>query len=211
MKNINSDYPNAKPAYPPGLIKRTSSRLGKILKNVTIEPAVFLISFSTNMDDVTLSQMTLYKSCINDFQFDNGTCSNLVNDFEANSAVQKEVILIRFFTNAAPNKIFTFQVNQFRVYQTLVSSLFPIFFSFYLGAWCDLFGRKLLFFIYLFSRCVEQCVVIICAVFLESRKEYLLLQNIPAAISGNKVIFASFAVHRYILRSVSFAANFSCF
>ena len=97
MKNINSDYPNAKPAYPPGLIKRTSSRLGKILKNVTIEPAVFLISFSTNMDDVTLSQMTLYKSCINDFQFDNGTCSNLVNDFEANSAVQKEVILISFF------------------------------------------------------------------------------------------------------------------
>ena len=98
MKNINSDYPNAKPAYPPGLIKRTSSRLGKILKNVTIEPAVFLISFSTNMDDVTLSQMTLYKSCINDFpQFDNGTCLNLVNDFEANSAVQKEVILIRFF------------------------------------------------------------------------------------------------------------------
>ena len=166
MKNISSDYPNAKPAYPPGLVKRTSSRLGKILRNITIEPAVFLISFSTNMDDVTLSQMTLYKSCTNDFpQYDNETCLHLVSNHEANSVVQKEV-------------------NQFRVYQTLVSSLFPIFFSFYLGAWCDLFGRKLLFFIYLMSRCVEQVVVIICAVFLQSKKEYLLLQNIPAAISG---------------------------
>ena len=96
MINIKSDYPNAQPAYPPGLIKRTSSRLGRILKTITIEPAVFLISFSTNMDDVTLSQMTLYKSCSNDFpQYDNETCLNLVNDTEANSAVQKEVFLIR--------------------------------------------------------------------------------------------------------------------
>lgn len=96
MRNIKSDYPNAQPAYPPGLIKRTSSRLGRILKTITIEPAVFLISFSTNMDDVTLSQMTLYKSCSNDFpQYDNETCLNLVNDTEANSAVQKEVFLIR--------------------------------------------------------------------------------------------------------------------
>ena len=70
------------------------------------------------------------------------------------------------------------------MYQTLVSSLFPIFFSFYLGAWCDLFGRKLLFFIYLVSRMMEEAVVIICGIFLESKKEYLLLQNIPAAISG---------------------------
>ena len=41
------------------------------------------------------------------------------------------------------------------------------------------------------SRCVEQCVVIISAVYLESKKEYLLLQNIPAAISGNFIFCTS--------------------
>ena len=95
MKPISglSEYESrAKPAFHPTLIKRTTARLKKILTNITIEPAVFLISFSTNMDDVSLSQMTLYKSCENDFpQYNHTTCLNLVQNFEANRVVQQEV------------------------------------------------------------------------------------------------------------------------
>ena len=66
----------------------------------------------------------------------------------------------------------------------LVGTIFPVFFSFYLGAWCDLFGRKLLFKIYLTARCLEQVVVILCAYFIESPKEYLLIAPIPVALAG---------------------------
>ena len=34
----------------------------------------------------------------------------------------------------------------------------------------------------------EEAVVITCGIFLEAKKEYLLLQNIPAAISGKYLI-----------------------
>ena len=64
----------------------------------------------------------------------------------------------------------------------LVGTIFPVFFAFYLGAWCDLFGRKLLFKIFLIARCLDQVVVILCAYFLESPKEYLLLSSIPTSL-----------------------------
>ena len=92
MKGLNDYSKNSKPAYPPSLIKRTALRLGRILKNVTIEPAVFLISFSSSMDDVTLSQMTLYKSCTNDFlEYNQTVCTNLIQYGDANRVVQQEV------------------------------------------------------------------------------------------------------------------------
>ena len=76
------------------------------------------------------------------------------------------------------------QVAQFTVYKMLVGTIFPVFFAFYLGAWCDLFGRKLLFKIFLIARCLDQVVVILCAYFLESPKEYLLLSSIPTSLAG---------------------------
>ncbi len=75
-------------------------------------------------------------------------------------------------------------MTQFGVYKTLVGSVFPVFFAFYMGAWCDLFGRKLLFYIYLTARIVEQMIVIACAYFMMSAKEYLLLSSIPQALAG---------------------------
>ena len=78
------------------------------------------------------------------------------------------------------------QVAQFAVYQMLVSTIFPVFFSFYLGAWCDLFGRKLLFKIYLSARCMDQIIVILCAYFVNSPKEYLLLAKIPSSLAGTQ-------------------------
>ena len=42
------------------------------------------------------------------------------------------------------NELIQENVAQFSVYKTLINSIFPIFFAFYLGAWADLFGRKLL-------------------------------------------------------------------
>ena len=69
----------------------------KVLKNITIEPASFLISFSTQMDDVSLSQMTIYKTCRE--QYNETVCddSNLVTNFtDVNQEVQEEVSELLF-------------------------------------------------------------------------------------------------------------------
>lgn len=58
-----------------------------------------------------------------------------------------------------------------------------------MGAWCDLFGRKLLFYCYLTARVLEEVVVIICAIFLLSPKEYILLAGLPLAFVGGFGVF----------------------
>ena len=77
-------------------------------------------------------QMVISKSCINDFNFTETICQNLQNGSydEENVLVSKEL-------------------NQYNVYKTYITSIFPVFFSFYLGAWADLFGRKPLFYLFL--------------------------------------------------------------
>ncbi len=56
--------------------------------------------------------------------------------------------------------------------------------SFYLGAWADLFGRKLLFYIFLTAYILKQAIVIVCAYYFDSPKEFLLLSEVPSALSG---------------------------
>ena len=68
------------------------SYITKVFTNITIEPAYFLISFAAELDDVSLSQMTIYKSCRADFHYNDTVCENLVTDFkEENDIVQNEV------------------------------------------------------------------------------------------------------------------------
>ena len=40
------------PPLPPGLIKRTTNRLVKIIQNVTIEPALFIMAFCSSMESI---------------------------------------------------------------------------------------------------------------------------------------------------------------
>ena len=80
-----------RPAYPPALIQRQTSRLMKVAANITIEPALFLISFSSSMDDVSLANMVLYKTCKEN---NNDTvCLDLLNDnyTDINEDVQETV------------------------------------------------------------------------------------------------------------------------
>ncbi len=75
------------------------------------------------------------------------------------------------------------------MYQTITDSIFPVFFSFYLGAWADLFGRKLLFYIFLSAKLLAQSGTILCAYFIEAPKEWLLLANLPTSLSGGYAVW----------------------
>ena len=76
-----------------------------------------------------------------------------------------------------------FQVAQFNVYQTWSDSIFPIFFSFYLGAWADLNGRKTIMHIYMAGQFIAQIIILLSAIFMDWPKEVLLASIIiPAAV-----------------------------
>ena len=160
-------------------IQRTSRRIMKILQNITIEPAMFLIAFSSGIDNIANSQMVVLKSCKNDFPEYNETVCNNLNDYhDANIAVSNEL-------------------NQFNVYKQLITSIFPVFFSFYLGAWADLFGRKFLFYLFLSAFASEQAIVLVCAYFFDSKKEFILISYIPTALSGGFAIW-SLSINAFI-------------
>jgi hypothetical protein len=87
----------APPPFPPSLVARTAARLKLIFLNITIEPAMFLMAFSGSLDNVSVSQMQIYKCCRIDFGFNDTVCENLVTDFkEENLMVQDRVIIIIF-------------------------------------------------------------------------------------------------------------------
>ena len=66
----------------------------------------------------------------------------------------------------------------------MVTSFFPIFFSFYLGAWCDTFGRKLCIFLFMFTRILGQAVLILLAYNMHWAKEWFLLTLVPTTLIG---------------------------
>ena len=96
----------------------------KLAKSITIEPAVFLVSLSTTIENIANSQLVIDKTCEVDFNYNETVCDNLVTDFKHENEEIEE------------------QTAQFSVYKTLISSIFPIFFAFYLGAWAGCFDRK---------------------------------------------------------------------
>ena len=54
--------------------------IAMVVKNITIEPAMFLISFSAMLDSVANSQMVVLKSCKTDFGYNDTVCNNLSSD-----------------------------------------------------------------------------------------------------------------------------------
>lgn len=72
---------------------RTAARLKLIFTNITIEPAMFLIAFSSSLDDVSVKQMLIEKTCRYDFLFNDTVCDNLLTEEyeDENKAVQDEV------------------------------------------------------------------------------------------------------------------------
>ena len=74
------------------ITKPKENFIKKVIKNITIEPAMFVISLAVMLDGVSYGQMVLEKSCKVDFGFNDTVCDNLVHDFkEENELVQNEV------------------------------------------------------------------------------------------------------------------------
>ncbi len=98
MRRVGGVEGATKPAYPPGLVGRTAARLKRIADNITIEPAMFLISFASSIDNVAISQMNIYKSCRVDFGYNDTICLNLIPDYpDENEEIQEVVSQNRIY------------------------------------------------------------------------------------------------------------------
>ena len=101
-----------------GCLSIVTRKVKRVVRNITIEPVMFFLSFVGSMDYVSQGQLVIDKSCNIDFDFANDTCDPGVlldgNHTEENTAVQNEIA-------------------QFKVYESIVSHLFPILVSFFLG------------------------------------------------------------------------------
>lgn len=69
-------------------------------------------------------------------------------------------------------------------YLDMVSSIFTIFISFYLGAWCDLFGRKPLIYMFWVAKIINQALILLQAIFLKMKKAYIYLATLPVTLVG---------------------------
>merc|ERR1740129_1064429 len=114
-------------------IDRNKKAISRLYKNITIEPAMFVLGLAGGVVGPFFAQFEITKICQYDLEYNDTVCNdeNLVKYFkEENDEVQREYAY-------------------YSQYKTLASTIFPIFFAFYMGAWCDMFGRKLLMKIFL--------------------------------------------------------------
>ena len=72
--------------------KQNEFILLRILKCITIEPAVFMISLSMTIENISNSQIVIDKTCNIDYEYNETVCDSLVTDFkDENSNIQNEV------------------------------------------------------------------------------------------------------------------------
>ena len=83
-----------------------------------------------------------------------------------------------------------------------MSSVFPVFFAFYLGSWCDTFGRKLCILLFLVAKVLGNVILILVAYYLESAKEWYLFALIPTAVVGT---FTTFDRERWSFQEAKFS------
>jgi len=141
-------------------------------RNITLEPVMLFYGVIRSIDSIANSQLLLDKTCINDFDFGEEVCNDLVNWKENNTVVQNEVA-------------------QYQVYESIVDHLFPIICSFFLGSWSDSFGRKWLLYLYFLICIIQNGGLMLNSYFMEWPKEYLLFSvNLPVALSGGHITFS---------------------
>ena len=75
-------------------VQKLSKSVKNVIRNVTVEPALFVMFLGIGMDHSTLDQMQIDKSCRDDFDFNETICSNLTDDQYKNqsSLVSDEVM-----------------------------------------------------------------------------------------------------------------------
>ena len=113
-------------------VRGSGGYLMKILSNLTIEPAFFIMSVSIALEQIATQQMVVLKSCKIDFNYTDEICNNLQSEnyTEENAQISAEVRFSIF--KILPIKNNFFSAGQFQFLWTghseCISSIFCLLF-----------------------------------------------------------------------------------
>ena len=60
--------------------QRIRSTIKNVIRNITVEPALFVMFLGFGLDHSTLDQMQIDKCCRDDFDFNETVCENITDD-----------------------------------------------------------------------------------------------------------------------------------
>ena len=170
------------------LLQLILDKIKLVYQNITIEPAMFVYYLFFEITYIPLDQLKIEKSCRTDFNYTEEICSNLLdgNHDDENTAVQNEASTCSWWISSilitSIKKIP--QIAQFNVYMQIMNSAIPIIMCFYIGSWCDVIGRKFVMFICILARIASVGFQLLCVIFMDWPKEWLLVSTFLNSLSG---------------------------
>ena len=106
------------------------NKLIYLIKQLRVEPFMFLLLFAGAVSNVTLSLLVQDKICVLEFKQSNDYCINL-NKLDSNDDIQSEILVLS---------------TKFSLYSTIIGMIPSVLWSVFIGSWCDKYihGRKVL-------------------------------------------------------------------
>ena len=107
------------------------NKLVNLIKQLRVEPFMFLHMFAGAVSSVTQSLLIQDKICVLEFKQSNDYCINL-NKLSSDDEIQSEILVLS---------------TTFSLYSTIISMVPCVLWSMFIGSWCDKYihGRKVLF------------------------------------------------------------------
>lgn len=160
------------PTSPPvNVFTYTSSKTTEILHFIAglkIEVVMFMYMFSSVLRMVSTTTLIMDKVCLSNLNFSQEVCSNL-----AGNPVQKNQV----------EKL----ANNISVGHGMIMMLPACIISAFIGAWSDKYGRKVPLIIALIGIILDGLGVTLCATFLNSRAEYVMITAAFSGLSGGMI------------------------
>ena len=138
--------------------------LHTILTTLTIEPFFFCYMFASCLNSSNLTEMMMDKGCLYNLNYSKEICNNLSNHEKEKDKVE---IL----------------ANNYMLYWDLTNFL-AAFMMIFIAPWSDKYGRKVPLLMSVFGAVLTDVGLLLCAIYFESRLEYLILARLPIEFTG---------------------------
>ncbi|XP_059481079.1 lysosomal proton-coupled steroid conjugate and bile acid symporter SLC46A3-like [Neocloeon triangulifer] len=141
---------------------------------ITIEPALFLLTFAVTMTGPVLQNFIVMKTCEVTLHYNFSVCDNLSNLKPIEDQIQPYSV-------------------QLIMYKSLIEAIIPAALSFFLGPWSDHNGRKPLLMIPTIGYMLLNAIYMVLSMNFawESSPNFLLIASIPVAMTGGFVAFVT--------------------
>ena len=140
-------------------------KIVQFFKTITVEPVMLFHGIAYSSTIVPMETLQMDKICLNKLKYPKEICSNLTSYKNETDLQQKEASI-------------------FLMYHSLVTSIIPLFFILFMGAWSDKYGRKVPLCLSIFGHCLQSAGYLLNSHFMSWRVEYLLIVSLLDSLGG---------------------------